>query len=745
MADYDFHSLHDKEFEILVNDLLSRHFDTRIERFKPGRDGGIDGRFYKDGNESIIQSKHWLKSGVSQLINYLKNTEKNKVEKLNPSTYILATSIPLSVANKAAITDIFSPYVKSGIEIFGQEDLNDLLRSFPELEEKHYKLWLTSSNVLRTILQSGIIGRSGFNVERIKKESSKYVVSENHTIALEKLQKLHSIIITGAPGIGKTTLANQLSLYYVAKGFEFIAIEDSIRDAEDLYKADTKQLFYYDDFLGRNFLLALDHHQDSKIVNFIKRISKDSKKRFILTSRTNILNQGKQLSELFDIEKVDQNEFEVQVDFLTDLDKAKILYNHTWFGDLSNGYFDELVEERRYFDIIRHQNFNPRIVSFITDSYRISNIPKEGYWTYIQETLDNPKDVWRNAIEIQTDNDSRHVLIGVVFNGQAILESELYEFINRLRNNYGLIKTSRTNQSMLELLVGALLNRNLLKDKVYYDLFNPSIADFVIATYTYDYGYMAKIITCLESYQALSNLKSFFLSGSINNAFYENCLRGIFNNLKATDKQNLSYSFFIKLSILFIQKGFAPHGFDEIIKNQINQFVNELIEPEEMDHLLILEHALKKNWINDVNNLQLKLKESLREEYVDWDSLIKMSELSILFDFEMELHDLLKEAITDDLNTNLKNLVIQEGIYYGIYEIEDIDDHDLRILVKDQLEEPSIPFDSFDIDAICESFDFEDVIQHNIKSSKRDPFEEMSPETVDEEEDQDISDLFERY
>ena len=38
---YDFSQLNDKEFEILVNDLLSVHFGTKIERFKSGKDKGV--------------------------------------------------------------------------------------------------------------------------------------------------------------------------------------------------------------------------------------------------------------------------------------------------------------------------------------------------------------------------------------------------------------------------------------------------------------------------------------------------------------------------------------------------------------------------------------------------------------------------------------------------------------------------------------------------------------------------------
>ena len=42
MAEYDFVKLNDKEFEALSTDILSNLEQCRVERFKAGKDGGID-------------------------------------------------------------------------------------------------------------------------------------------------------------------------------------------------------------------------------------------------------------------------------------------------------------------------------------------------------------------------------------------------------------------------------------------------------------------------------------------------------------------------------------------------------------------------------------------------------------------------------------------------------------------------------------------------------------------------------
>jgi hypothetical protein len=112
MTDYDFSTLHDKEFEDLCIDLLSAEFGKQFTRYKVGKDGGIDGRYYSaNGDVEIIQCKHYQKSGFDVLYNVLKNDEQNKVIKLSPKKYYLVTSVPLSPANKTKIRALFVNYM----------------------------------------------------------------------------------------------------------------------------------------------------------------------------------------------------------------------------------------------------------------------------------------------------------------------------------------------------------------------------------------------------------------------------------------------------------------------------------------------------------------------------------------------------------------------------------------------------------------------------------------------------------
>ena len=190
MRDYDFKALNDKEFEVLVTDLLSARDKVTYERFKPGRDLGVDGRYFTPtGKEVILQCKHWLANPLEKLVKYLQDVEFPKVQKLRPHRYILAVSHALSRTDKARISEIFKPFIALPNDVLGREDLNDLLARNPEVERLHYKLWITSTTVLLNFINKPIIDRSAFAVEEILAAAPLYVPTKNHDLSIDKLEK----------------------------------------------------------------------------------------------------------------------------------------------------------------------------------------------------------------------------------------------------------------------------------------------------------------------------------------------------------------------------------------------------------------------------------------------------------------------------------------------------------------------------------------------------------------------------
>lgn len=486
MNTYDFRALNDKEFESLAVDLISVEQDVRIERFKPGKDSGIDGRWFAiSGHESVVQCKHWIGSGVDKLVVHLAKIERPKLDQLEVSRYIIATSVPLSRLNKQRIATAMAPYIATESDIFGAEDLNDLLARHPNVERRHYKLWLSSSNTISLLLNNAIIGRSRAELEQIRHEAPLYVFTAHHDTAAQHLADKRVLLLTGEPGIGKTTLARQLVLERVADGFELVVLEESISEAENVFADEHKQMFYFDDFLGRTFLEAIRAKQDSHILRFMMRVARDPRKRFILTSRTNILNQGVELSDIYSDGHVVKNTYELKIGHLSKLDRARILYNHIWHSGLGEAFIDELYENKRYHQIIDHHNYNPRLVAFVVDTTKISDLTPETYWSFVVATFKNPTSVWAHFFSAQMSQDDRDLTYIVVLSGGTIRETELRDGFLELHSqdaaNKGLLD-SRYWKSIRH-TSGSVLDRSMRpgRETAIYSLYNPSIADYVQA------------------------------------------------------------------------------------------------------------------------------------------------------------------------------------------------------------------------------------------------------------------------
>lgn len=294
MAQYDFRSLSPIDFEILVRDLLQEELGVTLESFKAGKDLGIDFRYCRDTHSTlIVQCKHYVESGYDAMVYVLRKTELPKVTKLHPTRYIFATSVALSAGQKDQIGALFSPFIKSSTDIFGKEDLNNLLGKFPRVERQTLKLWLAGTNVLEEVLHAQIKNASRHEIERIRERARFYVMNESFSKALKILEAFNFCIIAGIPGIGKTILAEMLLLHYCRAGYEVIKVSDDISEAWSLNLSTVKRVFYYDDFLGQtSFAEKLHKNEDQRLLDFISAVKESRGVKLILTTREYVLNQA---------------------------------------------------------------------------------------------------------------------------------------------------------------------------------------------------------------------------------------------------------------------------------------------------------------------------------------------------------------------------------------------------------------------------------------------------------------------
>ena len=490
---YDFSTLNDKDLEELALDLLNAEYNLGLQSFKVGKDGGIDLRCStpENNNEIVVQVKHYLKSGEAKLIKTFKETELPKIKNLKPKRYIIVTSIGLSALQKDDLKKTFEPYIQTSNDILGKENLNALLREHKEVVKKHFKLWFSSSEVLTSILNNAIEGRSRSYLDQISKKIQSYVLTECFDNANNILEKEKLLVITGMPGIGKTTLANVLLIDKARQGYKVYLI-NRIREAEDVISInpEEKQIFYFDDFLGEVYYEILTGSQkETEIAQFIDRIISEPNKFLILSTRTVILEQARNKSEKIKRSRLQTAKYEVELSNYSNFEKAKILYNHLYFREIDESYILQIVKDKFYQRIISHKNYTPRIIEFLTDKFRLKNVSVEEYKEFILRNLNHPEEIWNDSINNQISYLDKCLLYTLftyrntlVFNIADVRRSFDKRLIYETDVNNQPIKTNQFDDSVKNLLNGFIYIDMPGVDSKFESIrfINPSISDFLL-------------------------------------------------------------------------------------------------------------------------------------------------------------------------------------------------------------------------------------------------------------------------
>lgn len=614
MANYDFSTLNDRDLEELTRDLLSKVLNVNFQSFKPGKDKGIDLRYstVNDENEIVVQVKHYLGSGISKLKLDLSNNETQKVVTLKPKRYIFCTSLPLSPQDKEDIKNIFNPYIHSTSDVIGKEDLNKWLDDYPEIQERHFKLWLSSIDIIKKIVKNGIKGRSEFYKEKIIKEITVYVPNKTHSEAVSALNKNHFILVTGAPGIGKSTLANMLTYQFLAEDFELVYVRE-ITEAEEAFSPEKKQIFYFDDFLGAITLdLYSSRNADSAIVNFIERVRDDKHKRLILTCRTTILNQAKNISDKIENSNIDISNYEVRIENYTNWDKARILYNHIYLSDLSDEQKLIYFQNDFHWKVIKHRYYNPRLIQGITSKSNL--VDTEYSENFVLEILNDPNKIWEKPFNIQISNVSRLLLLtmyslsgGIYYVTDERLKEAFNSRINHevVYNNYQ--KNGNEYNFALKELVGAFIIRTIDKNDTRYSFFNPSIDDFI---FTYFQNSNEEYLQLLKSSVFFEQFKyriaTTVVKGEKRISFSnKNSRKKLYDTF--SEKKDFLKGFHSNANLNIISiliRLFSKSEIEVELLKRINDLDISYLSWEDRDNLIeILKYIAENNLIKKINNL----------------------------------------------------------------------------------------------------------------------------------------------
>lgn len=484
---FDFSTLDPIDFENLTCDLLNKRLGISLESFKEGKDQGIDLRFAvgKSG-KLIIQCKHYLKSGFSNLKSKLLNAEVPKIVKLNPSRYILVTTVPLSPKEKEELEEILKPYCRGTGDIYGQDDLNQMLRESPEIVRAHYKLWLSSASVLERVLNNKMFTQKYVAEEQVKKRLSLYVdIPEVFNKSIDILEKNHSLIISGTPGIGKTTLAEMLLINYINQGYEVFTITGDVNEAFEVDHSEKKRVYLYDDFLGQIDLISLNKNEDGRLKSFIENLKDTANRRLILTTREYILVEAQKKYEKLKDDHGSFSKLILDIGSLSRVDKARMLYKHLYFHDVDHSFIKELVKDKKIIKaIINHENFNPRVIETVCKNYQNSITDPTEFGKAFLNTLNCPEALWENAFDSHLVDNSKALLMTLAIIEDGIYLEDVKLQFQAVFKKYSDIflggkRSLNDFRDALRVLDKSFIRIEKQKGKHYIFFYNPSVREFI--------------------------------------------------------------------------------------------------------------------------------------------------------------------------------------------------------------------------------------------------------------------------
>ena len=531
-------NLSDPEFEYLCKDVMSRKLSTNLQRFGKGQDGGID-LCSKDKNK-IVQVKHYVKTDFNGLLSALKK-EVLKVDELKPKEYYVCCQKELTPKNKDDIFKLFSKYMESTENIITKLELDEFLEAPENIDivRKHYKLWLESTNILTDIYSNEIFVDAQALLSDIDWEKKFFVKTRAYDEALKTLEKSNVLIIVGNPGVGKTVISKMLVLYYATQGYRVRYTSDGT-DLNALKKSlsqspDCKEVILLDDCFGQAYF-KMKETQENELLQLIKYIKGNRNKLLIMNSRISIYQEAKRKTHNL-INSFARKEYQVYILNIEEMsieEKARIFYNHLYFNDVPNEYYQNIKLNHNYRKIVKHNNYNPRVIEFVCMPTNFRTVMPTGFSDFVMDCLNKPEEIWKNEYEDRLGEADR-ILLNTLY---SLTDTTVSLEMVKACFEYRVLKESSLNSSInhfnqaLERLIESMVKIVDDKGNKMLAASNPSVNDFLREYINLNKTEKKRIIDCsisarqlkrmLNSCEYKSRISSLFSDQTILSFVFEN-------------------------------------------------------------------------------------------------------------------------------------------------------------------------------------------------------------------------------
>ena len=480
-------NLNDVEFEALCADIMECKLNIPLRRFAPGKDGGVDLTDDATKKTIVVQVKHFQRSSADSLVRALK-AELPKVATLSPKEYYICCSQALSPKKVAELYEHFKTYMTSDKQIITILEIDDFLHQ-PENQDilqKHFKLWLDSTHILENIVNDDIFVDCEVLLSDIEEEKRFFVRTSAFDEALACLDKNRILCIVGNPGVGKSLTSKMLVLHYAAQGYRvrFTTDTSDLTSLKASLRRDTaaKEIILLDDCFGQAYF-EMKYSQSSELLSLIKYIKAHPNKKLILNSRITIFQEARerQPNLVKSFEKGDYKVYILNMSLLSIEERARILYNHLSFSKVPHDHFEALKENRNYESIIRHVNFNPRIIEFVCSARQYQSVLPANFPAFIIDHLDNPREMWKDEYEQRLKVVDRILLQTIYSLSRSYVNEKIVRecFNRRILSIDAIDKTIDQFSSALLRLTDGFVTIAEHKGNRFLAMQNPSINDYL--------------------------------------------------------------------------------------------------------------------------------------------------------------------------------------------------------------------------------------------------------------------------
>ncbi|MHB9940524.1 hypothetical protein CF065_02540 [Clostridium sporogenes] len=483
---YNFHNLSDFEFEVLCKDIMEKKLGINLHIFGKGRDGGIDLTDDCVNKNIVIQVKHYINSTFSNLKTSLQS-EIKKVEHMKPKQYYICCSKTLSPHNTIEIYNMFSKYMDSNKNIISLNDINEFLEKAENVDvvRKNYKLWLESTNVLNEVYNQNVFIDCEALLYNIEEESKAFVETNCYRQCKKMLTNDRIVLLIGAPGVGKTVTTKMLALFFASIKYRIrYTTNGDIKDLKKSISSDrkSKEVILLDDCLGQHYFKMKDT-QENELLSLIKYISMNPNKVLILNSRVTIFNEAKERSHEFKI-FVEDKKIKLHILNMNKVsvsDKGLIFYNHLFYKNVQNEYYNNIKQNRTYVNIVTHKNYTPRIIEFVTRKINYEKIEPKNYAKYILDVLEHPNEIWKEEFSRRLQEKDRIFMTTLYSLTDTTIPLDILKraYNYRIRNNINIDKTINTFEDVLNRLNASFIMIYDKKGIKEIGVINPSVNDYL--------------------------------------------------------------------------------------------------------------------------------------------------------------------------------------------------------------------------------------------------------------------------